>query len=74
MSQKREATLLENVATKIGSALGVLAAEAGKAVHPLSAKRSAGRSTKSEARRSRRKPSSSHPAPRKHKRAVRRSS
>lgn len=75
MSEKREANLLENMATKIGSALGVIAAEAGKVVHPMSAKRSPARSTKSRARRSRRKPSSSaHPAPRKRKRSVRRTS
>jgi hypothetical protein len=74
MSEKRESTLLENMATKIGSALGVIAAEAAKAVHLLSTKRSTTRSTKSVSRRSRRKPSSSahHPAPRKRKKNVRR--
>jgi len=73
MSQKRQTTLLENMATKIGSVLGVIAAEAGKVVHPLNTKRSAARSTKSQARRSRRKPSSSaHSITRKRKNTIQR--
>jgi len=74
MSQKREKTVLEGVAKKIGSTLGVIVAEASKVVHPLSAKRSSVQATKSRPQRTPRKPSSPrHSVTRKRKRALPRS-
>jgi len=74
MSEKRQGTLLEGVAKKIGSTLGVIVAEANKAVRPLSAKRSSAQATQSRTHRTRRKPSSStHSVSRKRKSALPRS-
>lgn len=76
MSEKREGTLLEDVAKKIGSTLGVVVAEASKVVRPLRTKGSSARGTKSRARQTQRKWSSSspaHPVNRKRKRSTRRS-
>lgn len=79
MSEKREETLLEGVAKKIGSTLGVIVAEANKVVRPSSAKRlttkrSSAKATKSQPHRTPRKPSSStHSVSRKRKRAMPRS-
>ncbi len=71
MSEKREGTLLDGVATKIGSTLGVIMAEASKVVRPLRTKRSNLQGTKSRPHRTRRKSSSStHSVNRKRKRAV----
>ena len=71
MSEKREGTLLDGVATKIGSTLGVIVAEASKVVGPLRTKRSSVQGTKSGPHRARRKSSSStHPVNRKRKRAM----
>lgn len=76
MSEKREETVLEGMAKKIGSTLGVIVAEASKVVRPLSvkrltAKRSSVHGTKSRPHRTRRKlPSSSHSVSRKRKRAT----
>jgi hypothetical protein len=72
MSEKREGTMLEGVAKRIGSTLGVIVAEANKVVRPLSTKRSSVRATKSRPHRTRRKSSSSatHPVNRKRKRAM----
>jgi hypothetical protein len=71
MSEKREETLLEGVAKKIGSTLGVMVAEASKVVRPLSAKRSSVQDTNSRPHRTRRKSSpSAHPVGRKRKRAM----
>lgn len=74
MSEKRQETLLEGVAKKIGSTLGVIVAEANKVVRPLSAKRSSVQAKKSRPHRTRCKSSSSaHSASRKCKRATPRS-
>jgi hypothetical protein len=72
MSQKREGTMLEGVAKRIGSTLGVIVAEANKVVRPLSTKRSSVQGTKSRSYRARRKSSSSstHPVNRKRKPAM----
>lgn len=72
MSEKREGTVLEGVAKKIGSTLGVIVAEANKVVRPLSTKRSSVQGTKSRPHRTRREssPSSTHPVNRKRKRAM----
>jgi hypothetical protein len=72
MSEKRDGTLLQGVAKKIGSTLGVIVAEASKVVRPLSTKRSSVQGTKSRPHRTRRKSSSSstHPVNRKRKRAM----
>lgn len=77
MSRKREGTLLEDVAKKIGSTLGVVVAEASKVVRPLRTTGSSvrGMKTRAHARRSPRKwspTSSRHSANRKRKRAMRR--
>ena len=58
MSEKREGTMLEGVAKRIGSTLGVIVAEANKVVRPLSTKRSSAHGTKSRPHRARRKSSS----------------
>lgn len=72
MSEKREETLLQGVAKKIGSTLGVMVAEASKVVRPLNAKRASAQPTKSRPHRTRRKSSSStHPVKGKRKRAGR---
>ena len=74
MSEKREGTLLEGVAKKIGSTLGVVVAEASKVVRPLRT-RTGVQAAKSPAHRTRRKSSSissAHPVNRKRKRAMRR--
>ena len=72
MSRKRQETLLEGVAKKIGSTLGVVVAEAHKIVRPLSGNRSGIQETQSRAHRTRRKSSrSTHPGNRKRTRTTR---
>ena len=77
MSKKRAGTLLESVATKIGSTLGVVVAEASKAVRPLSHKRPGAQRTQSRAHQTQVRPASAtrtaHPVSRKNKRPARRS-
>lgn len=66
MSEKRERTLLVDVATKIGSTLGVVAAEAGKVLRPLRSNASRVLYAKSHAARGRRN-ASARSVTRKHK-------
>ena len=60
MSKKQE-TVLTEVADKIGSALGIIAAEAAKAVRPLGAKRARRSPVRSKNRSKKRTTASARP-------------